>query len=82
MINKINKLPQSEFIKVFANIFENASWIAEEFSVLPRLHPTDDQTWTQAPISAQLYGIPMDTLPERGEDLDGQGSIVQNLFPG
>jgi len=30
MINKINKLPQSEFIKVFANIFENASWIAEE----------------------------------------------------
>ena len=30
MINKINKLPESEFIKVFANIFENASWIAEE----------------------------------------------------
>ena len=30
MINKINKLAQSEFIKVFANIFENARWIAEE----------------------------------------------------
>lgn len=30
MINKINKLPQGEFIKVFANIFENAIWIAEE----------------------------------------------------
>ena len=30
MINKINKLPQSEFIKVFANIFENTSWIAIE----------------------------------------------------
>ena len=30
MINKINKLPQSEFIKVFANIFENAIWIAEK----------------------------------------------------
>ena len=30
MINKINKLPQSEFIKLFANIFENARWIAEE----------------------------------------------------
>ena len=30
MINKINKLSQSEFIKVFANIFENAEWIAEE----------------------------------------------------
>jgi len=30
MINKINKLPKSVFIKVFANIFENARWIAEE----------------------------------------------------
>ena len=30
MINKINKLSQSEFIKVFANIFENARWIAEK----------------------------------------------------
>ena len=30
MINKINKLSKSEFIKVFANIFENASWIAEK----------------------------------------------------
>jgi len=30
MINKINKLSQSEFTKVFANIFENARWIAEE----------------------------------------------------
>ena len=30
MINKINKLSQSEFIKVFANIFENASWIVKD----------------------------------------------------
>ena len=30
MINKINKLSESEFIKVFANIFENSSWIAHE----------------------------------------------------
>ena len=30
MINKINKLSQSEFIKVFADIFENARWIAKE----------------------------------------------------
>ena len=30
MINKINKLAQSKFIKVFANIFENGRWIAEE----------------------------------------------------
>jgi len=30
MINKINKLSQIEFIKVFANIFENTEWIAKE----------------------------------------------------
>ena len=30
MINKINKLSKSEFVKVFANIFEKARWIAEE----------------------------------------------------
>ena len=30
MINQINKLSKSEFIKVFANIFENSIWIAEE----------------------------------------------------
>ena len=30
MINKINKLSQSEFVKVFANIFENSTWIANE----------------------------------------------------
>ena len=30
MINKINKLPQSEFIKIFDNIFEKARWIAKK----------------------------------------------------
>ena len=34
MINKINKLSQTEFVKVFANIFEKAKWIAQEL----RLH--------------------------------------------
>ena len=29
-INKINKLSQSDFIKVFANIFESTNWIAVE----------------------------------------------------
>ena len=38
-INKINKLSQSEFIKVFANIFENARWIAEK---LYNQKPFDD----------------------------------------
>ena len=39
MINKINKLSKSEFIKVFANIFENARWIAEK---LYNQKPFDD----------------------------------------
>ena len=30
MINKINELPQSEFIKIFDNIFEKARWIAKK----------------------------------------------------
>ena len=33
MINKINKLSKREFVKVFANIFENASWIAEKLYI-------------------------------------------------
>ena len=30
MLNKIEKLSETEFVEVFANIFERASWIAEE----------------------------------------------------
>ncbi|RZO49651.1 MAG: 2-oxo-4-hydroxy-4-carboxy-5-ureidoimidazoline decarboxylase [Candidatus Pelagibacterales bacterium] len=30
MLNKINKLSETEFIEVFGNIFENASWIAKK----------------------------------------------------
>jgi len=30
MINKINKLSQSEFVEIFANIFEKTKWIAEK----------------------------------------------------
>ena len=30
MLNKINKLTLSEFIEVFGNIFENASWVSEK----------------------------------------------------
>ena len=39
MINKINKLSQTEFIKVFANIFESSSWIATK---LYEKKPFDD----------------------------------------
>ena len=29
-MNKINKLSKSEFVEIFGNIFEKASWIAEK----------------------------------------------------
>tara|TARA_B100000029_G_scaffold469646_1_gene507685 strand:+ start:1412 stop:1903 length:492 start_codon:yes stop_codon:yes gene_type:complete len=40
MINKINKLSKSEFIKVFANVFENSLWIAQK---LYKLKPFNSQ---------------------------------------
>ena len=42
MINKINKLPKSEFIKVFSNIFENSIWISEELYKLKPFDSFDD----------------------------------------
>ncbi|HHZ97374.1 MAG TPA: MBL fold metallo-hydrolase [Flavobacteriales bacterium] len=53
------------------------TWISDKYGVYPRLHPTDETTWIQAPISANLYGIHMDELPSRGEDLGDHGSIVE-----
>jgi glyoxylase-like metal-dependent hydrolase (beta-lactamase superfamily II) len=53
------------------------NWIAANYGAHPRLHPIDEPTWVQASKSAELYGIPMDPLPERGEDLGGQGSIIE-----
>ena len=42
MINKINKLPKSEFIKVFGNIFESSSWISEELYKLKPFNTFQD----------------------------------------
>jgi len=52
------------------------AWIADKYGCGPRLHPTDEITWTQAPISAKLYGIGMDDLPNRGEDLGKHGTEI------
>jgi glyoxylase-like metal-dependent hydrolase (beta-lactamase superfamily II) len=54
-----------------------AGWIYDNYGIAPRLHPKDDSTWQQAPISAQVYGIPMDPLPPRGENLGSHGSIIE-----
>jgi glyoxylase-like metal-dependent hydrolase (beta-lactamase superfamily II) len=53
------------------------AWIADKFGCGPRLHPTDEITWTQAPISAKLYGTNMDELPKRGEDLGDHGTEIE-----
>ena len=42
MINKINKLSQSEFVKAFANIFENTEWIAKELYNLKPFNNFDE----------------------------------------
>ena len=50
MINKINKLSETEFIKVFANIFENARWIAEELYKQKPFEDFDE-------LSSKMMGI-------------------------
>jgi len=50
MINKINKLVKIEFIKVFANIFENSKWIAEKLHEQRPFESFDD-------LSAQMILI-------------------------
>ena len=50
MINKINKLHKSEFIKVFGNIFESSSWISEELYKLKPFSSFGD-------LSSKILGI-------------------------
>ena len=52
-------------------------WVADKYNILPRLHPTDEKTWMQAPKSAELYGIPMDPLPNRGEAIGEHGTVIE-----
>ena len=58
MINKINKLSQSEFTKVFANIFENAGWIAED---VYSKKPFEDF----ADLSQKMFNIFSNTTKEK-----------------
>ena len=52
------------------------AWVFDQWGVSPRLHPTDNLTWDQAPRAAELYGVQMDPLPERGPDLGSHGSQI------
>ena len=62
MINKINKLAKSEFIKVFGNIFESSSWIAEK---LYKLKPFDNFE----DLSTKILDIFENTAKEKGCDI-------------
>lgn len=42
----------------------------------PRLHPTDLETYRQAPLAANLYGFPLDDLPTPQADL-AHGDILE-----
>jgi len=57
MINKINKLPKSEFINLFANIFENARWIAEELCNQKPFNSFDE-------LSSKMFNIFENTTKE------------------
>jgi len=58
MINKINKLPKSEFIKVFGNIFESSIWISEELYKLKPFNNFED-------LSAKILDIFENTTREK-----------------
>ncbi len=38
--------------------------IHEVHGLVPRMHRADEETYRQAPLAANLYGFPMDALPE------------------
>ena len=38
--------------------------VASHYGLKPRLHPMDVETYRQAPLAAQLYGFPMEPLPD------------------
>ena len=58
MINKINKLPKSEFIKVFSNIFESSIWISEELYKLKPFNSFKD-------LSTKILDIFENTTKEK-----------------
>lgn len=52
-----------------------AAWVHETWGLKPRLHPSDEPTYVQAPRAAQVYGVPMDDLPPLGEPLEAGGVL-------
>jgi hydroxyacylglutathione hydrolase len=44
-------------------------WVQERWGLAPRIHPLDEETYQRAPLAAQLYAVPMDSLPPPIPDL-------------
>ena len=44
-------------------------WVWDRWGLAPRMHPLDAPTYAQAPRAADVYGVPMDPLPEPVMDL-------------
>ena len=64
-------------------------WMKDTCGLLPRMHAEGRETYERGPIAAQMYGVPMDPLPEveldlkHGDVLDcGQGQLEIRFVPG
>ena len=53
----------------------------ERYGLLPRVHAEDQVTYSMAPKAAELYGVPMDPLPELHPDslVDGDVLVFEEL---
>lgn len=64
-------------------------WMKDTYGLLPRMHAEDWETYERGPLAAQMYGVPMDPLPEvvldltHGDVLDcGQAQLEIRFVPG
>jgi glyoxylase-like metal-dependent hydrolase (beta-lactamase superfamily II) len=64
-------------------------WMKDTYGLLPRMHAEDRETYERGPIAAQMYGVPMDPLPDvelslkHGDVVDcGQAQLEIRFVPG
>jgi glyoxylase-like metal-dependent hydrolase (beta-lactamase superfamily II) len=63
-------------------------WMEATYGLRPLVHPLDAPTYQQAPLAGQLYGFPLDPLPEpewgleHGTQLDWGAPVEVRWVPG
>ena len=64
-------------------------WMKDTYGLLPRMHAKDRETYERGPAAAQMYGVPMDPLPDvelsltQGDVVDcGQAQLEIRFVPG